>query len=55
MNYSKLILVEQYFRLNSYDFNKDERFSIIKRNLKTALNDITTIIERHEGKWIKRS
>ena len=56
MAYNKLILVEQYFRWNDHDFNKDARFTFIEKETnkkqpqqqkkKPALNYIITIIEK---------
>ena len=44
MDQNNLILVEQYFRLDRNDFNKDTKFSVIER-IKNARN-IELIVEK---------
>ena len=48
-DYNKLILLE-YFRSNSHDFNRDVRFTIIETNEDT---NIISTMEKQEDKWIK--
>ena len=46
MNYNKLTLMEQHFRSNSHNFNKDANFTIIERIEKFTLDYITVMIEK---------
>ena len=48
MDHNNLILIEQQFRTNGLDFNRDAR----KRNRKRHKHEINN---EKKGKWIKKS
>ena len=52
MDHSKLIPVEQHFRSNDHDFNRDAKFTIIERIEKDI--NIKSVIEKQENKWINK-
>ena len=47
MDYNKLILSEEHFRSNGYDFKRNAKFTIIEIIEKQMYLTISSLIEKH--------
>ena len=53
-NFDKLLPVEQHFRQPDHNFSIHAKFTIIEKIETAPPETITTILEPHEDRWIKR-
>ena len=53
-DFDKLLLVEQHFRQSHHTFLIHAKFTIIEKIERAPLENITSILESHEDRWIKR-
>ena len=53
-DFDKLLPVEQHFRQSNHNFLIHAKFTIIEKIERAPLEKITSILESHEDRWIKR-
>ena len=53
-DFDKLLPVEQHFRQSHHKFLIHAKFTIIEKIERALLENITSILESHEDRWIKR-
>ena len=53
-DFDKLLPVEQHFRLHGHDFSTNAKFTIIEKIENAPIDKISSIIETHKDRWIRR-